>query len=247
MLCYASLARRLGADQPFYGLQARGIDGREPPRARIEDMAADYVSAIRAVQPSGPYHIGGWSFGGIVAFEVAQQLRQTGEEVAHLALIDSGAPVHGFTMSDLDDATMLAWFARDMGWWPESLLASLMQRRPEEQLRYILERAESEGRADAGTARTLLEVFKANWLALRSYVPKAYPHKAVLYRCRDLASLFEAGALSSDDLVDSLDRSWGWSKVVGMPVEVHELPGDHFTILTEPDVGVLADLLKGHL
>ncbi|AUX45576.1 beta-ketoacyl synthase [Sorangium cellulosum] len=114
VLCYEALSRRLGADQPVYGLQARGLDGAEPPRSRIQDMARDYAGAICAAQPSGPYLLGGWSFGGIVAFEVAQELRRRGEQIALLALIDSGAPGHGFRMSDADDATLLAWFDAEL-------------------------------------------------------------------------------------------------------------------------------------
>ena len=87
--CYAGLARALGPDQPFYGLQAPGLDGEQPPHETLESLAALYVDAIRTVQPAGPYRLGGWSLGGTIAFEMARQLRSRGEEVALLALFDS--------------------------------------------------------------------------------------------------------------------------------------------------------------
>lgn len=89
---YVELAQSLGPDQPFYALQARGLDDRSEPFADLEEMAAEYVRAIRGVQPEGPYRLGGWSFGGAVAFEMARQLRAAGARVDLLALLDSWSP-----------------------------------------------------------------------------------------------------------------------------------------------------------
>jgi thioesterase domain-containing protein len=89
---YIELAQSLGPDQPFYALQARGLDGRSQPFDDLEEMAAEYVRAIRTVQPEGPYRLGGWSFGGAVAFEMARQLRAAGDRVELLALLDSWSP-----------------------------------------------------------------------------------------------------------------------------------------------------------
>lgn len=89
---YVELAQSLGPDQPFYALQARGLDGRSEPFTDLEEMAAEYVRAIRTVQPEGPYRLAGWSFGGAVAFEMARQLRASGARVDLLALLDSWSP-----------------------------------------------------------------------------------------------------------------------------------------------------------
>ena len=250
VLCYAALAPLLGPDQPVHGLQARGLDGEEAPSERIEEMAAGYIEAIKAAQPTGPYAIAGFSFGGAVALEITQQLRRMGDDIALLALIDSGAPVHGFKMSDMDDAAMLAWFAADMGWWPQDrladLVASLRQRRPEDRTDHLLSRAPSAAAVDPGIARALLQVFKANLVALKSYVPRPFEHRAVLFRCRKPPAILQALELPSD-VVDPLDQSFGWNKLSGGPIEVHELPGDHHTVLAEPHVGALGDLLKACL
>ncbi len=89
VLIYRDLSRHLGQDQPFFGLQAQGLDGSCPPLTRIEDMAAAYVKEIRRAQPFGPYFIGGYCMGGTVAYEVAQQLHAQGEQIAFLGLFDT--------------------------------------------------------------------------------------------------------------------------------------------------------------
>ncbi|MBD2019655.1 amino acid adenylation domain-containing protein, partial [Leptolyngbya sp. FACHB-36] len=90
---YWELAQQLSEDQPFYALQPIGLDAKQQPLTRIEDMAAQYIQAVQTIQPRGPYLLGGWSFGGLVAFEMAQQLQQAGESVALLAIIDTLAPI----------------------------------------------------------------------------------------------------------------------------------------------------------
>ncbi|MEU9125304.1 amino acid adenylation domain-containing protein [Streptomyces sp. NPDC048506] len=86
---YAGLTSPLGADRPVYGLQARGLDGTEDLPASMREMAADYLDHVRSVQPTGPYHLLGWSFGGAVAHEMAVQLEQSGESVETLAILDA--------------------------------------------------------------------------------------------------------------------------------------------------------------
>jgi amino acid adenylation domain-containing protein len=94
VLGYADLARLLGPDQPFYGLQANGLNGDEPVDTTIADMAARYIAAMREVQPHGPYRLGGYCFGGVVAFEMARQLTATGEDAELVAIIEGYAPLH---------------------------------------------------------------------------------------------------------------------------------------------------------
>ena len=90
---YRHFGEYLGPDQPLYGLQSYGLDGTVPPLATIPKRSL-YIKEIQTIQPSGPYHLGGGSFGGIVAFEMAHQLRAQGMEVALLALLDSVPPWH---------------------------------------------------------------------------------------------------------------------------------------------------------
>jgi phthiocerol/phenolphthiocerol synthesis type-I polyketide synthase E len=89
VLSYVDLARRLGPEQPVYGLQSQGLDGKSPFLTRIEDMAAAYVKEVRTLQPKGPYYLGGYCMGGTIAYEMARQLKAQGQEVALLALMDT--------------------------------------------------------------------------------------------------------------------------------------------------------------
>ncbi|MFE7558196.1 amino acid adenylation domain-containing protein [Kitasatospora sp. NPDC057500] len=86
---YAGLTSPLGTDRPVYGLQARGLDGTDVLPASLREMAADYLDQVRSVQPTGPYHLLGWSFGGVVAHEMAVQLERSGESVETLAMLDA--------------------------------------------------------------------------------------------------------------------------------------------------------------
>jgi thioesterase domain-containing protein len=94
-------------DYPLYGLQARGLDGTEPPHPSVRDMAADYLKEMRSIQESGPYHLLGWSLGGNIAQEMAVQLQDQGEKVAALVIMDAypqgpkDAPVPGSSAGDL--------------------------------------------------------------------------------------------------------------------------------------------------
>jgi amino acid adenylation domain-containing protein len=88
---FHSLARHMKPDQPFYGLQSRGLHGKHACHTKIEEMAAHYLDEIRTIQPTGPYHLGGFSLGGIVAYEMARQLLMSGESVGSLVLFDTYA------------------------------------------------------------------------------------------------------------------------------------------------------------
>jgi len=92
VLNFRELASHLGSDRPFYGLQSKGLDCKELPYFRIEDMAAHYIKEMQTLQPEGPYFLGGNSMGGIVAWEMSQQLRQQGQEVALITMFDTFGP-----------------------------------------------------------------------------------------------------------------------------------------------------------
>ncbi|WP_293118322.1 non-ribosomal peptide synthetase [Moorena sp. SIO4G3] len=115
VLCYAQLARYLGDNQPFYGLQSPGLFGESEPLTGIEDMASCYIEALQTIQPVGPYYLGGWSLGGIIAWEMAQQLSAAGEDVALLALIDSYSPVAIDRPEQVDQQMMASSLAKDLG------------------------------------------------------------------------------------------------------------------------------------
>ncbi len=103
VVCYQPLAQQMGRDRPFYGIRSRGLHGEKVLPARLEEMAAEYVSAIRQVHKQGPYHLGGWSMGGVVALEMAQQLLAQGQQVGLLALLDTTIPVNQANKEYIED------------------------------------------------------------------------------------------------------------------------------------------------
>ena len=114
---YGNLSRHLGASQPVYGFRSRGLDGL-PEFASIEEMAGNYVSDLRKVQASGPYYLGGYCFGGIVAYEMACQLASAGEEIALLALLNCAPPNSRYTRVHLNPLWCIR-FLKNLGYWAD--------------------------------------------------------------------------------------------------------------------------------
>lgn len=120
VLTYAPVIRAMGQDLPVYGLEARGLDGVTPPHTSIPEMAAAYVQAIRRLQPHGPYYLGGYCFGGVVAYEMACQLQQLGERTAFLAIIDGYAPAQ--TQTAVPFVTRWVNLLRNLPFWLRDFL-----------------------------------------------------------------------------------------------------------------------------
>ncbi len=234
---YVELARRLGRDQPLYGLQAPGLEGEEQPHTHVEQMAAQYIDALRAAQPHGPYLLGGWSLGGVIAFEMAQQLRQAGHAVRLLALIDSWAPPAHDGAGD--DSALLEAFATDLaagfGKRIAPPIGELGRLEPDEQLGYVLERARELGLVpdgiEIGHFRRYVQVYRANLRAAGQYRPQPYQGRVALFR---------SGALG---LSERRQQLAAWDRWVAGGVAVYDVPGDHYSMLQTPHVRVLADQL----
>jgi phthiocerol/phenolphthiocerol synthesis type-I polyketide synthase E len=228
---YRDLARSLGPDQPVYGLQAQGFDGQAEPLSRVEDMAARYIDAVYAVQPNGPYLLGGSSFGGIVAFEMAQQLRTRGQEVALLALLDTAAPEQ-LRAQLADDHEILAVV---LGAVPDQP----GPHDPDEWLRHYLDQARVAGSvpADCGLPefRRLLPMLQAHIQAIRCYHPRPYPGPIVFFPA------------ATRDRYNPPGPECGWIGLASGDFEVHEVPGDHNTMNYAPHVGVMAERLSRYL
>jgi amino acid adenylation domain-containing protein len=240
VLGYLDLARCLGSDQPFYGLQSPGLEGEGEVYTCIEDMAARYIQEICALQPEGPYFFGGWSLGGVVAFEMARQFKGLGKQVALLALIDSYAPANDHDLSRLEnDSEIIGMFLRDfrgrIGKEMTESYDDLNGKDIDWLLQYLLSEAKSLGvlPPDAGLEdiRRLLNVFKANMHALKSYRPKAYSDRITLFRAET----------SSRNLL--ADNTSGWEDLTDNPIEVHLIPGSHYTMVLRPNVQILAEKL----
>ncbi|MEO1558214.1 MAG: amino acid adenylation domain-containing protein, partial [Cyanobacteria bacterium J06632_19] len=193
VLCYTTLFRHLGNNRPFYGLQSPGLYGNTQPKNSIKEMATYYIEALQKVQPMGPLYLGGWSFGGIVAWEMAQQLQAMGQKVELLALIDSYAPKA--IQEQVDETFLTHSLATDIGsiFGKElSISANELQKlQPEEQLNCILTEAKRLNilppEIGIEYMSSLFEVFKTNLKAMYNYQPLPYSGRTVLFSAKDEA------------------------------------------------------------
>jgi amino acid adenylation domain-containing protein len=249
-LTYRDLARRLGPEVPFYGLQASGFDGRSRPLDSVEAMAARYLDEIRKVQPQGPYVLGGFSFGGLVAFEMARRLLQYGEQVRLLVLLDSQCP-------DTVRSRVARILAKVPVAGPRAFAALRNGRRHLRRLRrlglagYAAERAARlhRGPEDEATAAFFRDeggplaggdafsasarrVIAANARAQGRFIPQKYPGRMLFFR---------ASGVNRPD-----DSRHLWNLVTAR-LEVIDVPAGHSSIRMDPHVGLIADRLRGEL
>lgn len=249
VLEYYPLAKYLDADQPVYALQARGLDGNIPKDQSFEDMAKAYLIELRSLQEEGPYFLGGYCLGGLLALEVAQQLSAAGEEVALVVLIQSMNPTYARFSPDLN---ML-----QRGWYRTAKRVDLeLEHLRHKGANHIVERCRRTW--DVALARTSIGF--DNWMsnghsqrkrrsmaytlerlaiehdkARMRYVPRPYNGPVVLFRARKQLS----GLMT--------DLTLGWKDVLAGNLEIFEVPGHQETMLSDPNVSGLAEKLTAQL
>lgn len=228
------LAHLLGSDRPFYGLQARGLLGGEAPHETIEDAARDYIAELRQVQPHGPYMLGGFSGGGITAYEMARQLEIAGEEVSIVVMLDTPLPQR--RPLSRKDRLIIQWAqAREKGplypfIWAKNRIAWELAKRRE------TPETVTTGFHDA-------EIEAAFYRAINCYDLKPWDGRLVLYRPPLVGKwhVSDGAMVNSERTYVTHDNDWG--RIVDH-VEVHEVPGDHDSMVLEPNVRVLAALMR---
>ncbi|GAX45367.1 amino acid adenylation domain-containing protein [Tolypothrix sp. NIES-4075] len=242
---YLNLAQYLGTERPLYGLEASGRDREEEPHSHIEEMAAHYIKAIQIIQPEDPYLLAGWSMGGAIAFEMAQQLQDQGKRISLLALIDASDIFADRFL--LDETNLLVSLFRTRLSFSEEQLpqveANLRQMDTNEQLAYAISQAREHnpqvlppgfGVEQLGR---LFKVIKFHTGALKNYSSqldyskKYYSGKITLLQANE-------GNFANYD-----NPTLGWEALADK-VEVHWVPGNHLTVVQEPHVKVLAEKLQ---
>jgi len=229
VITYYSLARNLGPEYPVYGLQPQGLDEKQVPFLRIEDMATNYIREIRTVQSEGPYFLGGFSMGGKVAFEMAQQLHAQGQKVSVLTLFDTLGPQW------LKSLPVDTRFSRHLG--------NLLRLQPKEKLTYLkqklVRRFYSNHSHHLSQAHHISSLRQALERADKDYVAQVYPGRAIIFRAKE----------PLEGWLDwcSLDPQLGWGKLVAGGLEIYEVPGNHLNMFNEPNVQILAEKLKAYL
>ncbi|MDK1378729.1 MULTISPECIES: non-ribosomal peptide synthetase/type I polyketide synthase [unclassified Sinorhizobium] len=252
VLFYKHLAEALGAEQPLFGLQARGLNGEAIPHLSIPVMAREYIEAIKSVHPRGPYQLAGLSMGGSVAWEMACQLRDAGDEVALVGLFDARA------FHENEDLTSEGYH-RVLGnshipeWLSEpavtlSVLFPALKKhwrklksvKRERQVTALFDFGRQAGGVpDVSETHLdhLLTVAEANRIALRDYTPRPNDSRTVLFTA-------EKGLRIS---INQPNGDLGWKEFARGRLEIHEVPGDHYSMIAPPHVNVLAKKLSNYL
>ncbi len=243
VLCYEHLVRHLGGGRPVYAIQARGSDGLGEPHTSIDDMVSDYLAALKRLQPRGPYYLVAWSSGGPVAYEMAYRLKQQGDEIGLLALIDSWPSLVNVDLDD--DIQFLVELANFFGRFYDSPVEltydELAAISTSQRLNYVLEKAQAGGVVSALFDRAFVERFinlcKANLRIMMNneLAPSDLPVQFFRAASADLIAEKMRGDAESD---------YGWGALVGDHLTVHEVPGDHITMLTGDNARRLAGLLR---
>jgi amino acid adenylation domain-containing protein len=231
VLNLSSIARHLGSDRPFVGLQAQGTDGVREPLDSVHAMAREYIKEVRGLQPSGPYYLSGYCGGGIIAFEMARMLSDAGEQVALLTLIDCYRPGPVKAEPRLDR-------------WKRGTLVG--------GFRYV---------RDLVAARIRRDYYSASsWLRVSYYRLK---RQTVPYELRDVwltriflraAARYRPGeyrgplnllrATEVEPALLAVGPEMGWSGLAQGGIHTFDIPGNHHTIMDEPNVAILAETLK---
>jgi thioesterase domain-containing protein/acyl carrier protein len=245
VLIYRDLARQLGEDQPFYGIQAQGLDGSAPVLTEVEKMASLYAGAIQRLQPHGPYFLGGYCAGGTIAYEVAQQLQARGEEVAFLALFDTSnwckiplpslwARAHhavqrlGFHAANF---AFLDFAGRRKFLWEK---VKLLRNRLPVWRGILLSKLDVGSRTTVSASRRLGEIWQTNDQACLNYVPKPYRGIVTDFRPKKQYRMYNYPGAKWDELAR------GGQEVVVLPV----YPAG---MLVEPFVKHLAAALRNSI
>jgi thioesterase domain-containing protein/acyl carrier protein len=215
---YSKLADWLGPDQPLYGIQAKGFNDQQEPHHQIQDMARAYLTAIKTIQPHGPYYLLGYSFGGIVAYELACQLNEQGEQVALLAILDAYALSRSWAIKQL--------------WRPKNLIKFILNVPP-----WLIDqwRVRSSRDDKQEIPEEFKGLFQAHVNSLTKYHPKIYDGKITLFRVPILS------------LLRSFDPELGWEELAKGGVETHLISGSHGKMLDDPYVENLARILRSCL
>lgn len=234
---YTALASVLEKERPFYGIQSLGFEEGQIPFSSVESMASAYISAIRSVKPEGPYVIAGWSLGALVAFEVAQQLKEKGHTIDKLILIDDGPELPANTPKNLDEPEILRQILISQGIKINKHIFKYMNQ--DKLFQRILNHMKEMTGFSHLNDREMLESFKRmiqvtrlNVVARKSYQTKNYDGDVLLIKAET----------PQDD--EQRSEDYGWGQYISGSFKVNVVAGDHLGMLNVPNVSELARSFK---
>jgi thioesterase domain-containing protein len=252
VLCYLDLVKHLPVDQPVYALQAAGAEPGATPLRTMSDLAASYIAAIRRVCPHGPYNVGGWSFGGYVAVEMARQL--VDEELARLILLDTTVIGDG-PHAVVPESELITWFFGELLLEAHGIEATQLTFEADgtdsdalfdSTLRYAIEAGIVPAESSPRLIRRLYEIFRANYEATLNYRHQPLDRDITLLRSMGELPAELAGPHS---IVGSMFASPtnGWDRLAPRSLRVIEVAGDHLSMMSEPHVADVAAKLSAEL
>jgi amino acid adenylation domain-containing protein len=240
---YFNLSKRLGEDYPLYALEDT-LEKDKPEIISVEETATRYLQEIRKVQPNGPYLLGGHCYGGVLAFEIAQQLQKEGQTVGLLVVIDAILSETPIESTDDDDAKFLLRIAEsiktDNNIDFSVPFAELQNLSLTEQVNLINQKINFIfSDAEIQDFLRYYKLFRAHVQAMRDYVPQVYPQSITLFRAKEeIIHDFDNPEWYTDDPL------LGWGKCSNQPIQVIDVSGDHFSIFVEPHIQELAKHLR---
>ncbi|MDB9537413.1 amino acid adenylation domain-containing protein [Dolichospermum planctonicum CS-1226] len=240
VLCYRNLARHLGLEQPLYGLQPQKPDQKQFPVVRVENMASQYLQEIQTLQPQGPYFLGGYSFGGIIAYEIAQQLHRQGQKVAFLAMLDTCRPGYKRRLSFLKRIYLhLNYIAQHRSNYISHKAKSFYKHTKfyiKQIFQHHLRLVTQIFNPQTPKINNYLHSHDIYTQAMNTYTFQPYSGKVTLFRTKD--------ENRTDAIGMEYDSKFGWGEIIIGDLDVKYIPGSHLSLLDEPNVRVLAKKMK---
>ena len=249
VLCYLNLVKHLPVNQPVFALQAAGAEPGATPLRTMSDLAASYIAAIRKSHPRGPYNIGGWSFGGSVAVEMARQLAD--EELARLILLDTIA-LGDRPRAEVSESDLITWFFAELLWHAHGMEAARLtlgcnETDPDTLFESILRQAIDARIVPAESSpqliRRLFEIFRANYEAGVNYRHEPLDRDITLLKS---AEQMPADAEHVHHIVGSsfTSQTNGWERLAPRSLTVIDVAGDHLSMMSEPNIADVAAKLE---
>ena len=229
---YRELAESLDTDQAVYGIEAKGLDGKEETLTTVEEMAKAYLMSVKSLQPKGPYLLGGASFGGLIAYEMAQQLNLIGEEVTLLCMIDTPYPGDLPVSLEKEEDILVYLFFSQQHLENKLELEQFRQLDIDTKKKYLIQQAKN-NQIEIEKLSTFIRIFQSNVKAMNSYKPQPYDGKVIYFRAQERRKEY-----------DPLDPEKPWMDLPVTNLKLHIVPGDHITMNSMPNVQIIAEHLK---
>jgi phthiocerol/phenolphthiocerol synthesis type-I polyketide synthase E len=229
---YRELTRHLDPELPVYGIRAVGLEGEAEPLTTIAEMAKVYTAALKTLQSTGPYHLAGASFGGTLAYAIAQHLIAQQETIAFLGLIDTPS-TNNMPVELEDNVAGILFYLLTIGHKLAVNREDFMALDESEQFDYFFQQTQQENTPAAREELSIvLKLFRINMQAMREYQPGPYPGKIHFFLAKER------------DAFNAQTPAHGWIPLAEQGIEIYTIPGDHISMNEEPQVRVLAHYLR---